>query len=393
MRQSKAHGAKSSAESIQVLTLVDDGVEVEVLLGSGPEIASALQTKSVERKYTDLLRDIRKTKGKVAFIQWIAANTPGQGSGSAVLSRLLDKFDNEMAVGTTFLQLSSANLGDGVARRRRFFERHGFVPHVEFDAMMPRQAMKRHAHLVRVNSAHLQGARATGMRPQDFDPTQLMLGTRHELEHTSNRDMAQAIAMDHLAEFPQYYTALAQMEQQLRGNSSATQADTSDGIVEFPRDIAEQIKELRPQLWARHGTGGDPPTAWTGDDAYRAWGWWIALRNGWQPSSKDVPAARRAYEILAKKTWKGSDSRLFSAVVDLWLTGKRRNYVTRHASDFQQGGTIAMIKWAAVFPWAEEKSPGQGYKHMLATLGLTEENGVVSEMAQPRLNGHVFRVT
>jgi hypothetical protein len=388
MRQSKAHGAKSGAESIQELTLVDDGVEVEVLLGSGPEIASALQTKSVERKYTDLLRDIRKTKGNVAFIQWIAANTPGQGSGSAVISRLLNKFDNEMSVGTTFLQLSSANLGDGVARRRRFFERHGFVPHVEFDAMMPRQAMKRHSHLVRVNSAHLPGARSTGMRPQDFDPTQLLRGTRHELEHTTNRDIAQGIAMDHLAENAHYYEMLAEMERLYpRANG-----EIESQYIEFPRHIAEQVKHLRPQLWQRHGTGGNPPTAWTGDNAYKAWAWWIALRTGRRVSMSDVPVAQEAYAILTNNDWRGDYASLFKTVVELWLR-KRENYVTRHASDFQQGGTIAMIKWAAVFPWAEEKSPGQGYKHMLATLGLTEENGVVREMAKSRLNGRVFRVT
>lgn len=53
------------------------------------------------------------------------------------------------------------------------------------------------------------GGLAAGMRPGDFDPEQLALGTRVELEHTGDVRLAQAIAMDHLVERPDYYDALA----------------------------------------------------------------------------------------------------------------------------------------------------------------------------------------
>lgn len=50
------------------------------------------------------------------------------------------------------------------------------------------------------------GGDADNMRPEDFDPEALAIGTQHELEHTNDIALAQEIAMDHLAEDPNYYT-------------------------------------------------------------------------------------------------------------------------------------------------------------------------------------------
>jgi len=47
------------------------------------------------------------------------------------------------------------------------------------------------------------------MRPADFDRRELARGTRHEMEHTDSRKVAQRIAMDHLAEDPRYYSRLS----------------------------------------------------------------------------------------------------------------------------------------------------------------------------------------
>lgn len=52
----------------------------------------------------------------------------------------------------------------------------------------------------------LAGGRAAGKKPSDFDPAQLRLGTRHEMEHTDDPALAREIAMDHLAEDSQYYS-------------------------------------------------------------------------------------------------------------------------------------------------------------------------------------------
>lgn len=54
----------------------------------------------------------------------------------------------------------------------------------------------------------LPNGRSKGLHPSDFNQTQLRAGTRVELEHTTDRTLAQRIAMDHLAEDPAYYQKL-----------------------------------------------------------------------------------------------------------------------------------------------------------------------------------------
>lgn len=51
----------------------------------------------------------------------------------------------------------------------------------------------------------IRGGRADKRKPSDFDPKQLKLGIQIEMEHTKDRRLAREIAMDHLAEFPDYY--------------------------------------------------------------------------------------------------------------------------------------------------------------------------------------------
>lgn len=50
--------------------------------------------------------------------------------------------------------------------------------------------------------------RSKGMPPWKFDPRQLEIGARHEMEHTTDPVIARRIAADHLAERPDYYTKL-----------------------------------------------------------------------------------------------------------------------------------------------------------------------------------------
>lgn len=59
------------------------------------------------------------------------------------------------------------------------------------------------------NSVRIPGGLAAGMRPGQFDPSSLAQGTQVELEHTTDPEVAQEIAMDHLVEDPDYYEKLA----------------------------------------------------------------------------------------------------------------------------------------------------------------------------------------
>jgi len=55
-------------------------------------------------------------------------------------------------------------------------------------------------------------AAAMGLTEDDVCPRQLEMGIVVEYEHTDNREVAKQIALDHLAELPDYYTRLLDME-------------------------------------------------------------------------------------------------------------------------------------------------------------------------------------
>jgi len=45
-----------------------------------------------------------------------------------------------------------------------------------------------------------------------FDPKEIEMGIKVEMEHTKDKDEAIEIAKDHLSEIPDYYTRLKKME-------------------------------------------------------------------------------------------------------------------------------------------------------------------------------------
>lgn len=61
----------------------------------------------------------------------------------------------------------------------------------------------------------LPGGLADKKKPSDFDSKQLEVGVKVELEHTNDKQLSKDIAMDHLEEFPAYYTELDKMEKKL----------------------------------------------------------------------------------------------------------------------------------------------------------------------------------
>ena len=53
-----------------------------------------------------------------------------------------------------------------------------------------------------------------GFTVDDANPKELAVGRKLEMEHTSNPNFAERIALDHLAEIPDYYTRLIAMEKE-----------------------------------------------------------------------------------------------------------------------------------------------------------------------------------
>jgi len=65
-------------------------------------------------------------------------------------------------------------------------------------------------------SRFVNGGKAVekGINSTDVDPDEMALGVKVELEHTPDPFMAGMIALDHLAEIPDYYTRLEKMEEE-----------------------------------------------------------------------------------------------------------------------------------------------------------------------------------
>lgn len=59
-------------------------------------------------------------------------------------------------------------------------------------------------------------AEKKGFTILDADPVELTVGTEIEMEHTDDKRLAVQIALDHLAEFPNYYRHLVEMEERLK---------------------------------------------------------------------------------------------------------------------------------------------------------------------------------
>ena len=53
---------------------------------------------------------------------------------------------------------------------------------------------------------------AEGITEKDVDPEELRLGITIEYEHTDDPEISRQISLDHLSEFPDYYTRLIEME-------------------------------------------------------------------------------------------------------------------------------------------------------------------------------------
>jgi hypothetical protein len=71
----------------------------------------------------------------------------------------------------------------------------------------------------------IPGGKADSNQPSDFSKDQIRKGTKVEMEHVNDRSLAEEIAMDHLAEFPDYYDRLAKMEAQAEKAKEASYQD------------------------------------------------------------------------------------------------------------------------------------------------------------------------
>jgi len=89
----------------------------------------------------------------------------------------------------------------------------------------------------------IPGGLADDLSPEDFDRDNLDKGIESELEHTSSKDIAEEIAMDHLTEDPGYYQKLEIME---KGSALIELANNLDKIgchngADYVEDLVRKL--------------------------------------------------------------------------------------------------------------------------------------------------------
>ncbi len=90
---------------------------------------------------------------------------------------------------------------------------------------------------------------------------------------------------------------------------------TNSKYKQFPYGYAKDLKENWGEIWRMAGNGGNPPTSFTGNDAFRRWS---AYQSG-----------DRSESVLN------------------WVR-RRERYMGRHQNDKRLNGVIAAIKWGGV---------------------------------------------
>ena len=102
-----------------------------------------------------------------------------------------------------------------------------------------------------------------------------------------------------------------------RGDNLAIRLSNSKHKVFPDHAFVQKMKDEYPTLWRSAGTGGNPPTAFTGNDAFRLW---TKYRQG-----------DRSTAVLA------------------WVR-RRELYMGRHGKDKRIKGVIAAMKWGGLLP-------------------------------------------
>jgi hypothetical protein len=90
----------------------------------------------------------------------------------------------------------------------------------------------------------LRGGKADGEPASQYDSHELQMGKQVEQEHTSNSQIAEEIAKDHLEEIPDYYSRLKRME-----DGAPKQAMLQEGPLQssFPNMIQSTALPQQPQ--------------------------------------------------------------------------------------------------------------------------------------------------
>lgn len=155
----------------------------------------------------------------------------------------------------------------------------------------------------------LSGGKAHGRPDSDFSADQLLKGRKVEMEHTDDKQLAHAIAKDHLSEIPDYYDRLAKMEESAK-KEAPMKKQAGDMPHFLDQDRPAKVKEIYSAIKRDHP---DMPAEMKAR---------IAARKG-----KKSPESRKPPETGGPKykapitPWHEKQSALNLALGQLWSEG------------------------------------------------------------------------
>ena len=96
----------------------------------------------------------------------------------------------------------------------------------------------------------IEGGKADDADVSKYDPDQIVMGIKIEMEHTDDPKVALEIAMDHLEEIPDYYTRLDKMEKEAgvtdegMGDNTPEEEELTDELLGFkPYNVGDYANE------------------------------------------------------------------------------------------------------------------------------------------------------
>jgi hypothetical protein len=112
------------------------------------------------------------------------------------------------------------NFAKNAISEHEFMHRSKIEADKHVDPKLHAEAIELLTHVLEGNKALSVLKNAEADRPdEDYDQKELEIGRKSELEHTTNAEVADIIAKDHLDEDPAYYSKLQKMEAPSTGAS------------------------------------------------------------------------------------------------------------------------------------------------------------------------------
>ena len=99
----------------------------------------------------------------------------------------------------------------------------------------------------------IKGGKGSKLTPDQVNYYEFTKGWKHELEHTDDIDTAKKIALDHLAEDPNYYTRLDMIEYQAKKkNRTDLPKEIKKGQVKDDDNQMEKVKKIMSSKSGQH---------------------------------------------------------------------------------------------------------------------------------------------